>query len=489
MLEKRRAGILLPISCLPNPYGIGTFGKAAYDFVDFLKEAHQTYWQILPIGPTSFGDSPYSSPSTFAGNPYFIDLDLLSEDNLLRAKDYVKQSINTEKIDYAYLYQTRYQILKKAYERFLKMIPLDYASFVNNNYYWLHDYAIFMYLKDKHNGASFDVWEDKYKYYNEEVLKEFSENEIGFYYFLQYEFSKQWHNLKTYANSQGIQIIGDIPIYVAYDSADVWANVKYFKLDKKLKPSRVAGCPPDAFCADGQLWGNPLYNYKLMKSDGYSWWINRCKRAFELYDVVRIDHFRGFEAYWSIPAGDKTAKGGKWVKGPNYSIFKAIKKNLGNKEFIAEDLGFLTEAVYKLVAKTKFPGMKVLEFAFDGNPKCEHLPENYTKNTVCYIGTHDNFPAKAWYESLKGRELNYANKYLKVDNSDLATTKLIELAYQSIANTVIIQMQDFLHLGKDARINTPSTSSNNWVWRLNDEYNNTSLVNYISTITKEAKRC
>ena len=488
MLEKRRAGILLPISSLPSPYGIGSFGKAAYDFVDFLKEANQTYWQILPICPTSFGDSPYSSVSTFAGNPYFIDLDLLAEDNLLRAKDYVKISKNEKLVDYDNLYSVRSEILKKAYDNFLKMIPIDYASFVNNNYYWLHDYALFMYLKDKFNGASFDVWEDKYKYHNEDTLKEFNESHIGFYYFLQYEFSKQWNNLKQYANKNGIRIIGDVPIYVAYDSADVWASPKMFKLDKSLKPVKVAGCPPDAFSDDGQLWGNPLYNYKLMKSDGYSWWINRCKRAFELYDIVRLDHFRGFEAYWAVPASEKVAASGKWVKGPGYAIFKAIKKALGDKEFIAEDLGYLTDAVYKLVAKTKFPGMKVLEFGFDGKLDNEHLPVNYKENIVAYIGTHDNAPAKGWYESLSKKEKSNVNKLIAPLDSEDLVDKFIDMIQNSVANTVIIQMQDYLHLGQDARINTPSTSTNNWVWRLDENYYSLSLVKRIASITKKANR-
>ena len=489
MLEKRRAGILLPISCLPSPYGIGSLGKAAYDFVDFLKEAHQTYWQILPVCPTTFGDSPYSSPASFAGNPYFIDLDLLAEDNLLRAKDYVKISKNDKFIDYDYLYKVRSGILKKAYDNFLKMAPLDYSSFVNNNYKWLHDYALFMYLKDKFNGASFDVWDNKYKYYSEDVLKEFNEEQLGFYYFLQYEFSKQWNNLKQYANKAGIKIIGDLPIYVAYDSADVWANPKMFKLDKNLKPTKVAGCPPDAFSSDGQLWGNPLYNYKLMKADNYSWWIDRCKRAFELYDIVRIDHFRGFEAYWAIPASDTTAKGGKWIKGPNYSIFKAIKKSLGNKEFIAEDLGFLTEGVYKLVAKTKFPGMKVLEFGFDGRSDNEHLPANYKQNLVAYIGTHDNAPVIGWYDTLSNNEKNIVNKLIEpIDNNDLVD-KLIDMIQDSIANTVIIQIQDYLHLGQDSRINTPSTMTNNWIWRLDENYYSTDLAKKIASITKKANRC
>ena len=489
MLEKRKTGILLPISSLPSPYGIGTFGKAAYDFVDFLKAANQSYWQILPICPTTFGDSPYYSPAGFAGNPYFIDLDLLAEDNLLRANDYVKVSKNTKLVDYEYLYKIRSGILKKAYANFLKMMPLDYSSFVNNNYKWLHNYALFMFLKDKYNGASFDVWEDKYKYYNEEVLKEFNEEQLGFYYFLQYEFSKQWNSLKTYANKAGISIIGDLPIYVAYDSADVWANPSLFKLDKNLKPTRVAGCPPDAFSEDGQLWGNPLYNYKLMKADGYSWWVERCKRAFELYDIVRLDHFRGFEAYWSIPAGATTAKGGKWVKGPNYALFKAIKENLGNKEFIVEDLGYLTEGVYKLVAKTKFPGMKVLEFGLDGNRDNEHFPANYQENLVVYIGTHDNAPVIGWYDSLAQKDKDIVSKIVVQKDCGDLVDKLINMVQESIANTVIIQMQDYLHLGQDARINTPSTVANNWVWRLDEDYYSPKLVKKIASITKKANRC
>ena len=291
-------------------------------------------------------------------------------------------------------------------------------------------------------------------------MKEFNEEQLGFYYFIQYEFSKQWNNLKSYANKAGISIIGDLPIYVAYDSADVWANPTLFKLDKNLKPTRVAGCPPDAFSEDGQLWGNPLYNYKLMKADGYSWWVDRCKRAFELYDIVRLDHFRGFEAYWSIPAGATTAKSGKWVKGPNYALFKAIKENLGNKEFIVEDLGYLTEGVYKLVAKTKFPGMKVLEFGLDGNRDNEHFPANYQENLVVYIGTHDNAPIIGWYDSLAQKDKDIVSKIVLQKDCDDLVDKLINMVQESIANTVIIQMQDYLHLGQDARINTPSTVAN-----------------------------
>lgn len=488
MLERRKAGILLPISSLPSPYGIGTFGKAAYDFVDFLVEAKQAYWQLLPINPTSFGDSPYSSPSTFAGNPYFIDLDLLAKDKLLKKEDYAHLN-NNKKVDYAYLYQTRFEVLKIAYNNFMEKTPVDYASFVNNNYYWLHDYALFMALKQKYNGASFDLWDDKYKYYNPENLKDLSEDNIGFYYFLQYEFTKQWNKLKEYANNRGISIIGDIPIYVAYDSSDVWANPKQFQLNENLKPSKVAGCPPDAFTEDGQLWGNPLYDYKYMKQDKYSWWIKRIKRAFELYDIVRIDHFRGFEAYWAVPAGDKTAKNGKWVKGPNYSLFQAIKAELGNKEFIAEDLGFLTEGVYKLLKKTGFPGMKILEFAFDDNPENEYLPSSYKDaNCVCYIGTHDNHPAIGWYKSLSGKALDDANNHLHIEKAEDAADKLINIALESIANTVIIQMQDYLHLDSKARMNVPSTNQDNWVWRLPQNYRKEELVEKMSKMIDKANR-
>ncbi|MBQ9109900.1 MAG: 4-alpha-glucanotransferase, partial [Oscillospiraceae bacterium] len=397
---KRSAGILLPISSLPSKYGIGCFDKAAYAFVDFLKDAGQTCWQILPLGQTSYGDSPYQSFSTFAGNPYFISLDALCDEQLLTKEECEAVALpDTDYIDYSRLYETRYSLLRKAYSR---MENDNAVSEFTASQPWLEDYALFMALKDHFGGVSWDNWTEDIRLRKEEALKHWKERlakEIGFYQFLQYQFFRQWNNLKAYANANGIRIIGDIPIYVAFDSADAWANPELFQLDEIGLPKAVAGCPPDGFAAEGQLWGNPLYDWEYHKETGFKWWIERLRQCFAMYDVVRIDHFRGFDEYYAIPYGDKTAKNGHWEQGPGMELFHAVEAALGKREVIAEDLGFMTDSVRQLVKDSGFPNMKVLEFAFDSRDtgsRNDYLPHNYNENCVAYTGTHDNQTITAW---------------------------------------------------------------------------------------------
>ena len=493
----RKCGILFPISALPSKFGIGTFGKEAYDFIDFLQLAKQSYWQVLPLGPTSYGDSPYQSFCAYAGNPYFIDLEILKEDGLLKDEDLSCLSDAPLVIDYANLYEKRYNLLRKAYNNFLhskdypkKKISLD--NYIYENKTWLNDYAIFMSIKSYHNDLPWQAWELKYRYYNQKVLDEYylnNQDDVNFWKFVQYEFDKQWQSLKNYAHKCGIEIIGDVPIYVALDSCDVWANTKLFQLDRELRLTKVAGCPPDAFCEEGQLWGNPLYNYKIMKSDNYKWWTNRIQKATHLYDVIRIDHFRGFESYYAIPAGDKDAKNGKWEKGPGYQIFKAIKEEIPNVRIIAEDLGFLTEKVFKLLKKTGFPGMKVLEFAFDDDKDNMYLPHNYIQNCVVYTGTHDNMPLRAWFYSLTQEKKHLVNEYIMLENDDKICDQMIRVALASVSDLVIIPIQDYLGFGIEARINTPSTVNGNWTYRIEKKNLSNELALYIAFLTNLYKRC
>lgn len=470
----RTSGILMPIFSLPSRYGIGTLGQEAYKFVDFLKKAGQTYWQILPVGVTSFGDSPYQSFSSFAGNPYFIDLDLLIGDGLLKESDLegVDWGDDSGKIDYGIMYQNRYKVLRKAYESFKLSPPVDYSVFLADNGFWLNDFALFCALKDYHNGASFDCWENGFKHRETEYIKRARAelcDDIAFYKMIQYLFFKQWSNLKKYANENGIKIIGDIPIYVAFDSADVWSAPEQFLLDKDLKPTAVAGCPPDAFSEDGQLWGNPLYNWKYMKKGNYDWWIRRIAFATNLYDVVRIDHFRAFSAYFSIPYGNKTAVGGVWKKGPGKALFDIINQSLGKLNIIAEDLGTIDDDVRKLLKYTGYPGMKVLQFAFSPDSESTYLPHNITdKNCVVYTGTHDNDTAIGYMLDGDSAEVKFMSEYLRIGENDSFNWSLIKAAMATSADTVILQMQDFLGLDNTARINVPSTTSDNWQWRIAD---------------------
>ena len=467
----RTSGVLLPVASLPSKYGIGSFSEEAYRFVDFLALASQTYWQVLPMGPTGYGDSPYQSFSTYAGNPYFIDLEELASKGWLTKRELSAAERKDLKIDYEKIYLTRFKLLKKAYERSGIEKDPDYAEFVKENAFWLEDYALFMAIKEEYRGKAFSEWEEKIRLHKKEAIKTFLADEknvktSGSYRFMQYLFYRQWEKLKAYANEKGIKIIGDIPIYVAFDSADTWANPELFRLDKKNVPLAVAGCPPDYFSATGQLWGNPLYRWEYHKETGYAWWLKRLEFCYKLYDVVRIDHFRGFDEYYSIPYGDPTAEFGHWEKGPGYELFDEMKKKLGKRPIIAEDLGFLTPSVLRLVKKCGYPGMKILEFAFDSSEDNDYLPHNYEKNCVVYTGTHDNDTVFGWYSTLKKKDRDYLKEYLGCRNAKNLNWDLIRLAMSSVADTCIIPMQDYLGLGSEARINTPSVLGGNWDWRM-----------------------
>lgn len=490
LLARRRSGILMPIFSLPSPYGIGTFGTAAYDFVDFLKTAGQSYWQILPLGPTTFGDSPYQAYSTFAGNPYFIDLETLCEEGYLTKAECDGQDFgsNADDIDYSKLYRGRLILMKKAQSRFFADIPADYEEFCKKNAFWLKDYALFMAIKYENKGASFDRWPDELRLRDKAALRKASarlKDEIALWKMQQYFFFKQWTALKKYANDNGISIIGDLPIYVACDSADVWASPEQFRLDANCRPTHVAGCPPDAFTADGQLWGNPLYDWEKMKEDGYAWWCRRMKAASTLYDVVRLDHFRGFEAYYTIPAGRKNARRGKWEKGPGLALFETFKRKIGDIPIIAEDLGFLTPAVHKMLADSGYPGMKVAQFAF-GNPdyESEYLPHTYPKNCVAYAGTHDNETILGWLDNADAVTVKQATAYFRLTEKEGLAWGVIRSMMASPANTVIFQIQDFIGLGNEARINEPSTLGKNWRWRIRPECINDWLAGLICKSTK-----
>ena len=489
---KRSAGILLPISSLTSKYGIGCFDKKAYEFVDYLKEAGQSYWQILPLGPTSYGDSPYQSFSTFAGNPYYIDLNELVLNGLLTKEECEQVGFkDNDDIDYGLLYNKRYALLKKAFERSGITIDTDFIRFCDENK-WLDEYALFMALKDYFGGVSWDKWEKNLRLRKDFALNEYRSklsDEINFYKFLQYMFFAQWNKLKKYANEKGIKIIGDIPIYVAADSADVWAEPELFQLDKDGKPKAVAGCPPDGFAADGQLWGNPLYDWDYHKETGFEWWISRLSHCFKLYDVVRIDHFRGFDEYYSIPYGDKNAKNGYWEKGPGMELFTAVEKALGKREVIAEDLGFMTDSVRQLVKDSGFPNMKVLEFAFDSRDtgsRNDYLPHNYNENCVAYTGTHDNQTIASWFDTITEDEREMAREYLCDDftPTEKLNKAFISLIMRSKARLCIIPMQDWLGLDDKSRINVPSTVGKNWRWRLTENQLTEKLKNEILKTTR-----
>ena len=472
----RTSGILLPVASLPSKYGIGAFSKEAYKFVDTLEKAGQSYWQILPLGPTGYGDSPYQSVSTFAGNPYFIDLEeLINKELLTKEECEVCDWGGSESyVDYEKIYLSRYKLLRKAYEKAdLKTDP-DYAEFLKEEKDWLQDYCLFMAIKNDQKGICWIDWPEELKDRHSKAVKEAEKElaeEIEFYRFQQYCFTTQWRKLKAYANKKDISIIGDVPIYVALDSSDAWANPEMLQFDEDYNPKAVAGCPPDAFSATGQLWGNPLYDWKALKKDGYGWWVQRMTHCLELYDVVRIDHFRGFDEYFSIPYGAETAVDGHWEKGPGIELFRAVEQALGKREIIAEDLGYMSDTVRKLVRDSGFPGMKVLEFAFDSRDTgsaSDYLPHNYSVNSVAYTGTHDNETLVSWYQTITAAERAMVRDYLY----DYATPEeqlyksMIALVLRSAAATCIIPMQDWLGLDNSARINKPSTVGENWRWRL-----------------------
>lgn len=467
----RGAGILLPVASLPSPYGIGTFGKEAYRWIDFLKQAGQKYWQVLPMGPTSYGDSPYQSFSAFAGNPYFIDLDLLKEQGLLTEKELGACSCGEkpQKIDYAALYRERFSLLKKAFSRSSHKGTNEYEEFCSRCGGWLEHYAVFMALKMKFGGKSWLEWPEPYRRRDQKTIdaarKELAQ-EILFWKFCQFEFDLQWKALRGYAHSQGIGIIGDIPIYAAMDSADTWSEPDVFYLDADGFPIDVAGCPPDAFSATGQLWGNPLYRWDYQEKTVFDWWKRRLSHTSGLYDIVRIDHFRGLAGYYAIPAGDKTAEHGEWRKGPGIRFFEVVQESLGSTKWILEDLGFLTPDVLRLRKAVGAPGMKILQFAFDSREESDYLPHNYDKNCIVYTGTHDNDTMAGWMKTAPKADVAFSRRYLNLRRSREAPWEYIRAAYASVAALAVIPMQDFLCLGSEARINTPSTLGGNWEWRM-----------------------
>lgn len=458
------------ISSLPSPYGIGTMGAEAYRFVDFLEKAQQTYWQLLPVCPTSYGDSPYQSFSSFAGNPYFIDLDTLVKEGYLKKEEITSHFWGNDplSVDYGAIYENRFAVLKTACARLKKKLPEDYAAFCRTEKKWLDNYALFMALKDAHQGKAWSEWKKPLRFREASAIRQAKEQyaeEIEFYKLLQYLFFKQWNKLKSYANQKGIKIIGDVPIYVAGDSADVWAEPELFLLDKNLRMIKVAGCPPDAFSADGQLWGNPLYRWDVMRERGYEWWVRRIKALSKLYDIVRIDHFRGFDSYYAIPAKDDTAKRGRWKKGPGIELFEVLEKKLGKLNIIVEDLGYLTPSVMKLVRDSGFPGMKVLQFAFDTREDGDYLPHNYPDYCVVYTGTHDNDTINGWMKSAPKESVKNAMAYLNLTKEEGYHWGMMRGAWSSVGQLVIVTMQDVLGLGSEARMNTPSTLGTNWKWR------------------------
>ena len=491
---ERSAGILLPISALPSPYGIGTMGKAAYDFIDFLEKAEQKWWQILPVGPTSKGDSPYQSFSAFAGNPYFIDLEFLCQEGLLQKEEIEKimWSDDPDCVDYEKLYQYRFQLLRKAKESGWKKKKDAIRRFIEENATWLNDYALFMALKRHFGMKAWTEWEDEgarlrkaetLAYYQEK-LKE----DVELFQYIQYLFFRQWNRLRKYAEEKGIGIIGDIPIYVSLDSADVWAEPQWFQLDENLMPEKVSGVPPDGFSAEGQLWGNPLYDWEALKADGYGWWIRRIDGAMKLYDVIRIDHFRGLESYWAIPYGDTHAGNGHWEKGPGMDLISVLKNWFPQAMFIAEDLGYLTLEVKQFLRESGFPGMKVLEFAFDEGGDNEYLPHNYPANCVCYIGTHDNEAVMGWKETASSDEITLAEKYFGINEAEGFHWGMIRGGMASVADLFVAQMQDYLGLGTESRMNTPGTLGGNWQWRLVEGQLTEALTEQIADLTRRYGR-
>lgn len=470
---QRSAGLLMPITSLPSPYGVGTMGQEARNFVDFLQQAKQTYWQILPVCPTGYGDSPYQSYSTFAGNPYWIDLDDLSQDGLLTKEDYqnIQWFVSETRVDYGLLYQHRINVLRIACDRLRNHeLFANFSNFVTEESGWLNDYALFMTFKQKFNGQAWQNWEEYFRNYKQEKIANWLEEyacDVYYWQAIQFLFFRQWQNLRQYASEHGIQFIGDLPIYVASDSVDVWSNPSQFLLDANLNPTEVAGCPPDGFSPDGQLWGNPLYNWQLMKEDGYAWWMKRLAHQFKIYQVLRLDHFRGFDAFYAVPFGDTTARNGHWCEGPGLDFFKCIKANFPNNQMIAENLGFTTDSVNKLLSDSSLPGMYVLEFAFfNRNENADFLPHNYIPNSCVYIGTHDNNSIQGWTNDVGQDVVQYAKEYLNINEQEGLNWGMMRAAWASVSNLAIIQVQDLLGLGSESRINLPATMGNNWVWRM-----------------------
>ena len=486
----RASGILMHISSLPSAYGIGSMGKEAYRFADFLKAAKQHFWQILPIGPTGYGDSPYQSCCSNAGNPYLIDVDLLVEDGLLTQEEAASARFDGERVDYAWLYRTRFDLLRCAYRRGWKRDAQAVNAFIADNS-WVRDYGLFMAIKNDRN-ETWDKWPEPLRRREAAALLQAEDayrEQVDFYIYIQFLFFRQWQALRAYLKEQSIEVIGDIPIYVPYDSVDVWVHPELFQLDENGKPTAVAGCPPDGFSADGQLWGNPLYDWERMEQDGFRWWMAHIGAAAKCFDVIRIDHFRGLESYWSVPYGDKTAVNGCWRKGPGKAFIDTLHREYPTLKLIAEDLGFLTQAVIDLQKHSGFPGMKVLEFAFDPREPSNYLPHSYEENAVCYTGTHDNETLYQWLANAPKENIAFAMKYLKVEREEALGEAILEAGMQSKANWFIAPMQDYLGLGEEARMNEPSTlSTKNWSWRMKDGALTSQLAEHIAAMTVAAKR-
>ena len=498
---ERSSGILLHPTSLPGKYGIGTLGKEAFAFVDFLKKSNQKLWQIFPLGPTGYGDSPYQSFSTFAGNPYLIDFDLLVEENLLSQSDLEGISFgeNPENVDYGAIYNQKYPLLRKVYENYKNTkenkereeLKHLFEEFKVHNQSWLNDFAMYISLKNHFNGLPWNEWPEDIKSRQPEAMEKYYEiikEEVEYQKFIQFLFFKQWNAVKKYANENGVKIIGDIPIFVAADSSDAWANPEIFLFDPELKPVKVAGVPPDYFSATGQLWGNPLYDWDKLKELNYKWWVDRVRANLSTCDIIRIDHFRGFEAYWAVPYGDDTAINGQWVKGPGIDLFNKIKEELGELPIIAEDLGLMTQGVIDLREATGFPGMKILGFAFDSKEENDYLPHTYTKNCVVYTGTHDNDTLIGWFTKAKEKDKQFARDYLNSQTDDNIHWDAIRGAWSSVASMAIAPIQDFLGLGSEARINTPGVASGNWQWRLKEGVLTDELAEKIAKLTKVYSR-
>ena len=489
----RKSGILMHITSLPGPYGVGSMGKPSFAFIDFLKKSGQSCWQMLPLTPTGYGDSPYQSCSTFAGNHYLIDLPLLMEQGLLTKEeaDNIQWNDSETRVDFGRLYQHRLGLLRLAYSRFAATEAFD--RFCKDNSSWLPDFALFMALKEENGGKPWYQWETGLKRRDPDAMwqaRQRLKDEVRFYCFIQYLFDTQWTALRSYAHENGVEIIGDVPIYVPLDSADVWGNPELFLLDENLDPIAVAGCPPDAFAEDGQLWGNPLYRWDVHAQDNFAWWTQRLAAAGHRFDVVRMDHFRGLESYWSVPYGDATARGGKWVKGPDAAFTDAIKKALPQVQMIAEDLGYITPEVRALRDASGWPGMKVLEFAFDSREPSDYLPHTYTQNSVCYTGTHDNMTMRQWFDSVDDIVVEQAVNYMNLRDPEDYVWDSIRTALASVSDLAVIQMQDVLDLGAEGRMNFPGTlSSSNWTWRAKDGIMTPGLANKLQKLTKLYCRC
>ena len=471
-MTKRSSGVLMHITSLPGEFGIGTFGKSAYDFVDFLEETKQTYWQILPLTTTSYGDSPYQSFSAVAGNLNLIDFSLLKEEGLLEESDYsnVNFGENPEKIDYALLFEVRRPILEKAVANTAKYsnVLAEIEKFEKDNSSWLADYAEYMAIKESFGYQSFIHWDEDIKKGEKAAREKYRtelQDSIRYYTVTQYFFFKQWLALKEYANDKGVKIIGDMPIYVSADSVEMWTMPELFKVDDNNEPLYVAGCPADDFSPTGQLWGNPIYDWEKHKEQGFSWWIYRVQESFKIYDVLRIDHFKGFSDFWQIDKDAENAVNGTWEAGPGIELFQKIKEQLGDLPIIAENLGFIDEKAEKLLDDSGYPGMKILQFAFPGDDNLDR-PHHYTQNSVAYTGTHDNDVVNGWYEKLSESEQELVSEYLNRRNDETITEAMIRGIYSSVSDYAIVTMQDLLDKDATSRMNVPSTVGGNWEWRM-----------------------